>query len=138
MMIRSGTAGLGLYPDNPCYMPNRPSWLPYWMDTKGEAECVSRGGSFPLPTPPAPAAPQSHGEMLSWEPQDIYREAPRQWDEWREETRAAAREEGVPVGNSTLYEGGGEGGDGQDRPGWWERNKWYLLISVAIIAMLKN
>lgn len=37
--------GLGLYPDqaNPqgvlCYDPNRPSWLPDWIDTSTESAC---------------------------------------------------------------------------------------------------
>jgi hypothetical protein len=37
--------GMGLYPDqlNPqgvaCYDPNRPSWLPDWIDTSTESAC---------------------------------------------------------------------------------------------------
>lgn len=27
---------LGAYPDQTYYDPNRPSWLPYWVDTWGE------------------------------------------------------------------------------------------------------
>lgn len=30
--------GLGAYPDQPYYDPNRPSWLPYWIDDFTESE----------------------------------------------------------------------------------------------------
>lgn len=29
--------GLGAYPDQSYYDPNRPSWLPYWIDTPTES-----------------------------------------------------------------------------------------------------
>lgn len=36
-------AGLGMYPgtpaQEPCYDPNRPSWMPYWLDTLSEETC---------------------------------------------------------------------------------------------------
>lgn len=32
--------GLGLYPDHPCYDPNRSSVLPYWLDTWNESVCA--------------------------------------------------------------------------------------------------
>jgi hypothetical protein len=44
-MMRFKGNGLGLYPDelNPqgvaCYDPNRPSWLPDWIDTPTESAC---------------------------------------------------------------------------------------------------
>ena len=31
--------GLAAYPGDPCYDPNRPSWLPYWIDDTAEDEC---------------------------------------------------------------------------------------------------
>ena len=31
--------GLAAYPGDPCYDPNRPSWLPYWLDEIQEGEC---------------------------------------------------------------------------------------------------
>lgn len=30
---------LGVYPDEKCFDPNRPSWLPYWLDTWNESVC---------------------------------------------------------------------------------------------------
>jgi hypothetical protein len=32
-------AGLGMYPDETCFDPTRPSWMPYWFDTFGEEAC---------------------------------------------------------------------------------------------------
>lgn len=29
---------IGAYPDDPYYDPNRPSWLPYWIDDLTESE----------------------------------------------------------------------------------------------------
>jgi len=31
--------GLGMHPGDTCFDPTRPSWLPYWIDTFGEAAC---------------------------------------------------------------------------------------------------
>lgn len=31
--------GFGSYPDEPCYDPNRSSWLPYWWPNSNEAAC---------------------------------------------------------------------------------------------------
>lgn len=31
--------GLGAYPDETCYDPSRPSWLPYWLDDFQEEAC---------------------------------------------------------------------------------------------------
>ena len=42
--------GFGAYPGDPCYDPNRPSWLPYWIDDFTESECkygaTSIGGAI--------------------------------------------------------------------------------------------
>jgi len=51
----------GVYPDNPCYDAQRPSWMPYWLDTFGENAC--KWGLYPgadygtIPNPPAPYIP---------------------------------------------------------------------------------
>ena len=29
--------GVGAYPDDPYYDPNRPGWVPYWIDTPTES-----------------------------------------------------------------------------------------------------
>jgi len=31
------TRGVGAYPDDSYFDPNRPSWLPYWLDTPTES-----------------------------------------------------------------------------------------------------
>jgi len=31
--------GLGMYPDETCFDPTRPSWLPYWLDDISESAC---------------------------------------------------------------------------------------------------
>ena len=31
--------GMGMYPDETCFDPTRPSWLPYYVDTFGEEKC---------------------------------------------------------------------------------------------------
>ena len=31
--------GLGLYPDQPCFDPDRPALLPYWIDDLTESDC---------------------------------------------------------------------------------------------------
>ncbi len=36
---RNTGRGLGLYPGDPCYDPDRPSWLPYWIDDFTESDC---------------------------------------------------------------------------------------------------
>lgn len=61
--------GLGLYPDEPCYDPARPSWLPYWLSSYTEEDCVIAKffGKYPgvtynpdlYPSPPAPVAPST-------------------------------------------------------------------------------
>ena len=30
---------LGMYPDQTCFDPTRPSWLPYWLDDLTESNC---------------------------------------------------------------------------------------------------
>jgi hypothetical protein len=44
--LERGPVGLGLYPTladgttpNPCFDPNRPSWMPYWIDDSTESAC---------------------------------------------------------------------------------------------------
>lgn len=42
--------GFGAYPGDPCFDPDRPSWLPYWLDDFTESECkynaTSIGGAI--------------------------------------------------------------------------------------------
>jgi hypothetical protein len=58
--------GLGLYPTDKCYDTNRPSWLPYWLSSYTEEDCVINGWFGPLApypgvdytaTPALPAPP---------------------------------------------------------------------------------
>jgi len=32
-------SGLAAYPGDPCYDPDRPTWLPYWLDDFTESDC---------------------------------------------------------------------------------------------------
>jgi hypothetical protein len=69
MMLRSG---LGAYPTDSYYDPNRPSWMPYWLDTASE-EALKFGlypgvnSLKPLPTPVAPV-PQPPAGALDYTP----------------------------------------------------------------------
>lgn len=61
-MLRSVRGGLGAYPTDPYYDPNRPSWLPYWIDTPTES--ALKFGAYPgvttvkdLPPIPQPIPP---------------------------------------------------------------------------------
>jgi hypothetical protein len=39
VLIRRGLRGVGEYPGYYCYDANRPSWLPYWLDSIAESLC---------------------------------------------------------------------------------------------------
>ena len=32
-------SGFGVYPGDPCYDQDRPTWLPYWLDDFTESDC---------------------------------------------------------------------------------------------------
>lgn len=36
--------GMGVYPDQPCYDPQRPTWMPYWLDDLTESSCKYPNG----------------------------------------------------------------------------------------------
>jgi len=73
---RPGSRGLGAYPTDCFYDKNRPSWLPYWIDTPTESqaklacfygvagnvtaqEVLNPAVSYPQPPPPIlPKSPQ--------------------------------------------------------------------------------
>lgn len=38
-MMLNGVGGLGMYPDETCFDPTRPSLLPYWLDDLTESQC---------------------------------------------------------------------------------------------------
>lgn len=124
-------SGLGLYPQNACFQPNRPSWLPYWWPTTGEYACVVSGRGFSLASnpPPPPAAPQTEEEMLSWTPEDIYA-TEQQWEAWKDRNRALIQTEGAPPSPSAAL------------ADWWDRNKWYVLGAglgvLAVVQMTKR
>lgn len=46
MTSSENTRGLGLYPSDPCYDPNRPSILPYWIDDLTESACFYKSDSI--------------------------------------------------------------------------------------------
>jgi hypothetical protein len=126
--------GMGLYPGDSCYMANRPSWLPYSMDTVGEGKCVDAWiaahpsvSSTGLIPPPVPDAPQTAEEMASWTPNDIYLAQQAQWEEWKNTNRNLATYDLAP----------GEKPPPSGLSAWWEQNKWFLMaggLGVFAIA----
>ncbi len=75
---------LGAYPSDPYYDPNRPSWLPYWIDSftefaaklslwYGKGDVSNLRDVPPSVDLPAPAAPQTEQEMYSWTPEQMQR-----------------------------------------------------------------
>lgn len=71
---------LGIYSDSPCYDRNRPSWLPYEIDTWSESLCkwerrVGLNTTMQAPPNPPPihlAAPETEEQMVNpgeWTPQ---------------------------------------------------------------------
>lgn len=81
-IVRKGSSyrrrplGVGVYPGSPCYDPDRPSWLPYWIDDLSESGCkfqfypgVTTLANPPAPPAlPAPSAPQTAAQMLDYTP----------------------------------------------------------------------
>ena len=55
--------GLGAYPDDPYYDPNRPSWLPYWIDTPTES--LAKYNSENMIQATATAGGQAIGSIFS-------------------------------------------------------------------------
>lgn len=81
MMVQP--TSLGAYPADPYYDPNRPSWVPYWIDTTTEsqakyawllsqgsvtAEQVVRPAAVYTPTPMPPTVKAPTGEVLTTPP----------------------------------------------------------------------
>ena len=56
MIIFLGIIMLGAYPTDTFYDPNRPSWLPYWLDTPTESEMKYGVTSIPAALPGAATA----------------------------------------------------------------------------------
>jgi hypothetical protein len=65
--------GMGQYPGDSCYNPDRPSWLPYWIDTFSEEACryseTVHGAFVSVPSNPpggpAPVGPSNAGQMTN-------------------------------------------------------------------------
>lgn len=122
IQLQSGL-GLGLYPTDPCYQVNRPSWLPYWRDTNGEYACAIRGRGFPLEPPPPPRAPQTEQEMLSWTPDDVFQGQQDDWEAWKARNRELAQPQGPMPPPDVLS-------------GWWESNRWFVLAAgLGLVAI---
>jgi hypothetical protein len=94
--------GVGEYPGQVCYDPARPRWYPNWVSTPTELACVMTSGAASLyqraeygriptvadlGTPPAPNAPQTPAEMLSFTP-DQSTTTPDQWAVFQAQQRA--------------------------------------------------
>jgi len=83
---RRGVRGLGAYPTDCFYDPNRPSWIPYWIDTPTESQAkiacfYGAGGgvtaqevlnpALSYPPPPIPAVPKApEGTAIPSTPSD--------------------------------------------------------------------
>jgi len=89
-----GGISLGAYPADPYFDPERPAWLPYWIDTPTES--AFKWGLYPRaagefrqpsaapPEPaPGPAAPETPTEMYNWTPADQEARTRAAWEEWR-------------------------------------------------------
>lgn len=106
-LVRRGgrvARGVGEYPGQPCYDPNRPAWFPYWASSPEELMCVLgegaaaiyqrvQYGAIPtvaeLGTPPAPNAPQTQAEMETpgaFTPDQAYM-TPEQWTAYQQRQR---------------------------------------------------
>jgi hypothetical protein len=80
---------LGAWPGQYFYDPNRPSWLPYWIDTPTESAVkyglYSPNLLKPQPdpkTPPVPSAPKTKEELTSWTPEQQLERDREAWRKW--------------------------------------------------------
>lgn len=129
--------GMGAYPGDGCYDPERFSWLPLWWDSPKEAACMiatalttakpGSGGSLLIPPPP-PAAPQTEEEMRNWNPELVYAAQAGQWERWKALNREAISYEGV-IGKEFEE----ENAPVSTLAKWWEKNKWFALGAGAAV-----
>lgn len=141
MFVRA--RGMGIYPNQPCFDPTRPAWVPYWVDTPSESGC--KWGTYPtvttlapVPTPPGaapPGAPQTVTEMKvpgAFTPQQSADEA------------AAASQANWIAFFDTIGGQKAFGGDGGSQPGqcdptaqsWLDTTTWCpsRWLTVAALA----
>lgn len=109
--------GLGAYQSDSYYDPDRPSWLPNWIDTPTESAMkwgfygganVNTVYSDPIKVP-APAAPQTYEDMVGgWTPDKLLVADRKRYSDWK--TTAipdVPTEEGIgPIGWLLVIVGG--------------------------------
>lgn len=103
--------GLGARPGDSCYNPDRPSWMPYWLDTFSEEACryseIVNGAFVKVPAPPpggpAPSAPGTGERMVdgSWNPG----ESNPDYQDWASRVGAGLNA-GTDWGKVALWVGG--------------------------------
>lgn len=103
--------GLGLYPDHPCYDPNRSSVFPYWVDTWNESWCAFERNFLGMDSrmnfePPSPGYSPAVPSGALEEPyfitdEDVLNAQRAKATDWRE-TAIPSRGGDVPVGLLVL------------------------------------
>jgi hypothetical protein len=83
--------GLGAYPTDKYFDPNRPIWLPYWLDTNEES--AMKYGFYPgvsmqtqyekyIKPVSTPGAPETAQDFSSWDVPKQEASSKSRWDEW--------------------------------------------------------
>lgn len=132
--IASAVASLGAYPTDSYYDPERPAWLPYWLDTPTES--ALKWGAYPgvdsvqklPPSPPPiapPGAPQTSAELRG---------------QWTTEQAAAASTARTQAANTNFFTALGQQLEKQaaDAGGGaaWSNTLVWIAAGVAIVAGL--
>lgn len=79
---------LSAYPTDSYFDPNRPPWLPYWVDSPTESGLKwgyypGAAGTFPDPViPPPPPGPPAD-QLKTWTPDDAAKRARLAWEAWK-------------------------------------------------------
>lgn len=142
--------GLGRYPGETCYDPNRPTWWPNWFSTPTEDWCLWFGGGVAvdvyeraqygkvpqvadLPRSPGPNAPQTIPELTiagEWTPA-MTGVTPEQWEKWKADQRAAIA---AAEARGEYFPGGRLPFNALDWSDFWKR--WGGLIAAAGVGVV--
>lgn len=122
------TATLGAWPTDWYYDPNRPSWVPYQIDTPTES--AVRWGVYPkeylkpMPAPkplPLPVAPQTEDDVRNWNPDKAAREQIDAFEVWKPSALDDAYEISV---------------EAQNKRGQQETAIWIAISIVGVASVL--
>jgi hypothetical protein len=138
---------MGAYPEDPYYDPNRPSWLPYWIDTPTESYRKYKYYLYELPAtadkpypdpnpPPAPSSPSSldlehqlrTGDVGSFTPADQLNQDRSAWNQWRQTAIPETPLEALRRQEEEEKKRSEEGG----LPLW----AWLLIIGGGALALV--